>query len=38
VDALAAAEAYGLIKDALGDYCDISISEGKGKNQERVHM
>ena len=36
MDALAAAEAYGLIKDALSDYFDISISEGKGKNQGRV--
>ena len=36
MDALAAAEAYGLIKDALGDYFDISISDGKGKNQGKV--
>ena len=36
MDALAAAEAYGLIKDALSDYFDISISDGKGKNQGKV--
>ena len=36
MDALATAEAYELIKDALSDYFDISISEGKGKNQGKV--
>ena len=36
MDALATAEAYGLIKDALSDYFDIEVSSGKGKNQGKV--
>ena len=36
MDALAAAAAYQLIKEACEDYFDIQISEGKGKNQGKV--
>ena len=36
MDALASAEAYQLIKDSLGNYFDIRVSEGKGKNQGKI--
>ena len=36
MDALEAAAAYQLIKEACEDYFDIQISEGKGKNQGKI--
>ena len=36
MDALAAAEAFGLLKDALSSQFEVSISEGKGKNQGKL--
>lgn len=36
MDVLAAAEAYGLLKDALQDQFDVHISGGKGGNQGKL--
>ena len=36
MDILAAAEAYGLLKEALQDQFDVSVSDTKGKNQGKL--